>query len=186
MVWELRRSIYLLERAGLIQRGADVTVRGNLTLLTDWPTLLVAVEPSTRVALEQMQSIYPMLAWTPLTIVLQDAATVADIPAEKLEQILIALSVANLCLYRPWEKGYQITRLAAPMAHVPAIGVDIITAQEAKLAQMRQFIAGLACRWQMIRNHFGEELASRVGVVIAAIPSSAIHGVARPAARRCA
>lgn len=161
---ELRRSIYLLERAGLIQRGADVTVRGNLTLLTDWPTLLVAVEPSTRVALEQMQSIYPMLAWTPLTIVLQDAATVADIPAEKLEQILIALSVANLCLYRPWEKGYQITRLAAPMADVPAIGADIITAQEAKLAQMRQFIAGLACRWQMIRVYFGEAAGEPCGV----------------------
>jgi len=65
--------------------------------------------------------------------------------------------VAGGCLYRPWEKGYQITRRAPPETQLPPVGTDVVAAQEEKLAHMRAFVHGQGCRWQAIRRYFGED-----------------------------
>ncbi len=152
----LRRSLYLLEQADLIRRGADVTLRGSLTLLGDWPTVLAAAPDAIGQMLAQLRDLLPLAGWTAQELVLADVAAQLGCTPTDLETTLIDLAVAGGCLYRPWEKGYTIMRQAAATAPVPAIGQDVVQMQEAKLAQIRSFIQSQRCRWQELRRYFGE------------------------------
>lgn len=152
----LRRAIYLLENTGVIRRGPDLTIRGSLTLLTDWDHALELLPEPQRDALAQVRIALPMLTWTPQEINLQDLALAAECTVTQLEHVLIELAVAGGCLYRPWEKGYHITRLVVSEMPLPTLYGDVTLAQEYKLTQMRQYIQSRDCRWQILRCYFGE------------------------------
>ncbi len=153
---ELRRGVYLLERAGLIRRGADTTLRGNLTLLGRWDEVLVSAPPEHISLLQRVSAALPQVEWRSVQMVLSDLAAEVDAAAEELERALITLASAGLCLYRPWERGYQLTRIAPPGTPVPSVGTDIVSAQEQKLDQMRAFVRSDECRWQRMRRYFGD------------------------------
>lgn len=152
----LRRSVYLLERAGLIRRGPDVTLQASLTLLGAWDAVLPLAPAHTLALLSRLPVLLPNLAWSPERLTLaQVAAEITCAPAE-LERALISWSIAGGCLYRPWERGYQITRLVPPETPLGVITHDSSAAQEAKLDQMRTFVRDRTCRWQMLRAYFGD------------------------------
>lgn len=154
---ELRRGVYLLERSDLIRRGADTTLRGNLTLLGRWDEVLQSVPGEFTPLLQRIRAVLPQVEWSSVQIVLGDLAAEVDISPQELERSLITLATAGACLYRPWERGYQITRLAEPGTPVPPVGADIVSAQETKLDRMRGFVLRDECRWQSIRRYFGDD-----------------------------
>jgi ATP-dependent DNA helicase RecQ len=160
---DLRRALYLLEHAGLLTRGPDVTLRGSLTLLGDWSTVLAAAPDTSRPLLERLRDLLPTAGWTAHELILADAAAQLDCSPPELETALIALAVAGGCLYRPWEKGYTITRQVAADTPLPAIGHESAAIQEAKLAQMRAFVQTRTCRWQELRRYFGEDTGEPCG-----------------------
>jgi hypothetical protein len=88
---------------------------------------------------------------------LADLAATLGCSAATIEAALIDFAVAGGCLYRPWEKGYQIQRLAAPDTQLPTIGTEAVAAQEQKLERMRAFVSRQECRWRALRRYFGEE-----------------------------
>lgn len=152
----LRRVIYLLEQAQLIERGPDVTVRANLTLLGTWEDVLWLAPESITALLEQLRGALPMLGYERQEIFMADLARQLGCSAAEIETALITFAVAGGCLYRPWEKGYQIRRCVATNTQLPAIGLESIHLQEEKLAQMRAFVRERSCRWQELRRYFGE------------------------------
>ncbi len=154
---ELRRAIYLLEQAHLLRRGSDVTLRGTLTLLGTWDEVLERATAQDRLLLEQLRAALPMAGWSPQEIVLADVAHQMGVPVQPFEDVLIHLSEAEGCLYRPWEKGYHITRIAPPETPLPAVGDDVVVMQEDKLLQMRDYVQTQGCRWQALRRYFGED-----------------------------
>jgi hypothetical protein len=81
--------------------------------------------------------------------------------------------VAGGCLYRPWEKGYTITRQVAADTPLPAIGHESAAIQEAKLAQMRAFVQTRTCRWQELRRYFGEDTGEPCGTCDRCAPDQA-------------
>ncbi len=153
----------MLEQAGLLQRGADVTIRGNLTLLGEWSQVLPLLDQRHVPLLERLRLTLPELAWSPQEILLADEAARIDCVPAALEAALIELSVASGCLYRPWEKGYQIVRLATPATPIPPVGLDAVAVQADKLQQMRAFVAERGCRWQALRRYFGEDIGAPCG-----------------------
>jgi ATP-dependent DNA helicase RecQ len=159
----LRRAIYLLEHAGLIERGPDVTVRANVTLLGGWDDVLWLASERQTALLAQLQKVLHTLGYERQEIVLADLALSLNCPAAEIETVLIDFAVAGGCLYRPWEKGYQIRQLATPDALLPTIGVEAVAAQEQKLEHMRTLVHSRECRWQMLRRYFGEAPGSSCG-----------------------
>ncbi len=160
---DLKRAIYLLERARVITRGADVTLRGTLTLLGDWEAVLERAPEEERPVLEQLRDAVPALAWSSQEVVLPDIAANLGLDVTILEQALINLAVAGGCLYRPWEKGYGILRLVQEDVDLPPVGLDIATLQEQKLVRMRAYVQSRGCRWQALRRYFGEDEGQSCG-----------------------
>jgi len=154
---ELRRGVYLLERAGLIRRGADTTLRGNITLLGSWDEVLHNASAEVVPLLQRIREVLPQVEWSSVQTSLSDLAADVGASAEELERTFIHLATSGACLYRPWERGYQITRIAPPGTPVPPVGADIVIAQETKLDRMRAFVFRDECRWQSIRRYFGDE-----------------------------
>lgn len=152
----LRRAIYFLERIGALTRGPDVTLQGSLTILGTWEETLWLAPASFRPLLESVRAALPELTWTAEQIVLPDLAAVIGCSPTALEQALITWSVAGGCLYRPWERGFRISRRVDVLSGLPEIGADVIAAQEGKLAQMRAYVHSNTCRWQTIRAYFGD------------------------------
>jgi ATP-dependent DNA helicase RecQ len=159
----LRRAIYLLEQAGLIERGPDVTVRASLTLLGAWDDVLWLAPEHTKDVLEQLRQALPMLGYERQEITLADLANETNSSTIEIEMTLIDFAVAGGCLYRPWEKGYQIRRIAAADVPLPSIGLETVAAQEQKLERMRAFVQDRACRWQALRRYFGEDAGRPCG-----------------------
>jgi hypothetical protein len=151
----LRRAIYLLEQAGMIERGPDVTVCANMTLLGAWDDVLWLAPERVVDVLEQLRIVLPASGYARQEIVLADLAEATGrVPAD-IEAALIVFAVAGGCLYRPWEKGYQIRRLVDAATPLPTIGGEAVAAQEQKLEHMRAFVHGRECRWQALRRYFG-------------------------------
>ena len=153
---ELRRALYLLERAGMIQRGHDVTLRGNLTLLGTWDEVLSLVDGNDHNLMWSLSTLLPEASWSRVTLELSDTASQLGCQVEVLEQALVRFSIAGGCLYRPWERGYQIERLVETTTSLPLVGHETADAQETKLRQMRAFVQQQGCRWQALRMYFGE------------------------------
>lgn len=159
----LRRAIYLLEQAGMIARGPDATVRASLTLLGSWDDVLWLAPESAIGVLEQVHAALPAIDYGRQEIHLADMAESIGVTPADLESALMALAVAGGCLYRPWEKGYQIRRLLDSASPLPIIGAETVAAQEQKLAHMRAFVQGPGCRWQVLRRYFGDDTGQPCG-----------------------
>ena len=160
---DLRRAIYLLERAGMITRRGDRTVHANVTLLEAWPEALANATPGDRSLLDALLAQTPQLASERVDLDLPVAAAAIDCAPEDLETALVNLAVAGGCLYRPWEKGYDILRHVEPSAPLPPISTDAVAAQEVKLQRMRAFVHDQRCRWQGLRVYFGEDAGQPCG-----------------------
>lgn len=160
---ELRRAIYLLEQSRLIRRGADVTIRGSLTLLHDWPTLLDRCPPEEHHALMRLKALLPETAWSSSDLVMEDIAVGLGMTAPILESWLIKGAVRGDWLYRPWEKGYHITRLVSTDTPLPSMDVAAVQNQQAKLGNMHAFVHSRECRWQVLRRYFGENIGAPCG-----------------------
>ncbi len=160
---ELRRALYLLERAGLMQRGHDVTLRGNLTLLGTWDEVLSLANDKDHDLIDNFRTLLPEASWSRVTLDLKDTASRVGCEVEALEQTLVRFSVAGGCLYRPWERGYQVRRLVDATTPLPAVGHETADAQEAKLRQIRAFVRQRGCRWQALRAYFGEPIGAPCG-----------------------
>lgn len=160
---ELRRALYLLERAELIQRGHDVTLRGNLTLLGTWDEVLSLVDGNDHTLIEYLRTLLPEAGWSRVSLELKDIASNLGCDVEALEQTLVRFSIAGGCLYRPWERGYQVRRIVDATTPLPAVGHETADAQEAKLRQIRAFVRQRGCRWQALRAYFGEPLGAPCG-----------------------
>ncbi len=159
----LRRAIYLLETAKLLRRGPDVTIRGNLTLLGDWDSVAELVSANHQPILRRVREALPNLAWTPAEIMVDDLALQVKCSRQALEEALINLAVAGGCLYRPWERGYHIVRLAGRGASLPPFDHEVVAAQEQKLEQIHHYVHAPACRWQILRRYFGEDAGQPCG-----------------------
>src|SRR5262249_18301185 len=132
---EMRRALYLLERAGMIQRGHDVTLHGNLTLLGTWDEVLSLVDGNDHNLMQRLRTVLPEASWSRVTLELNDTASQLGCQVEVLEQVLVRFSIAGGCLYRPWERGYQIQRLIETTISLPLVGHETADAQEMKLRQ---------------------------------------------------
>lgn len=159
----LRRAIYLLEQAGMIERGPDVTVRANMTLLGAWDDVLWLAPERVVDVLEQLRVVLPASDYARQEIILADLAEATGQAPTDIEAALIAFAVAGGCLYRPWEKGYQIQRLVDASRPLPVIGGEAVATQEQKLEHMRAFVHGHECRWQTLRRYFGSDVGQPCG-----------------------
>ncbi|MCA0354937.1 MAG: RecQ family ATP-dependent DNA helicase [Chloroflexi bacterium] len=154
---ELRRMLYLLEQSKLIRRGADVTIRGSLTLLADWSGLIARYPNDRSNVLETLANLLPEPGWIRNELNLADLAAELGMPILTFESLLIEGAVRGDWLYRPWEKGYHITRLVHTETPLPTIDLAAVHHQQAKLQQIQHFVRDHQCRWQALRLYFGED-----------------------------
>ena len=160
---DLRRALYLLEQAKLLTRGADLTIRASLTLLDTWDNVLWLARDTDITLLEQLRGVMPELGSERQDVYLNELATQIGVDSVQVEATLIEFAVAGGCLYRPWEKGYDIQRHAPAETALPTIGMEAVAAQEQKLEQMRGLVLGAGCRWQTLRHYFGQDAGKPCG-----------------------
>ncbi|MFD3165971.1 RecQ family ATP-dependent DNA helicase [Herpetosiphon sp. NSE202] len=153
---ELRRMLYLLEQSKLIRRGADVTIRGSLTLLGDWQGLIARYSGDRRMLLEKLANLLPQHGWLRNELHLADLAAELGVGIVPFEAWLIEGALHGYWIYRPWEKGYHITRFVDSDTLLPRIDQATVQHQQAKLQQMQHFVRDSQCRWQALRLYFGE------------------------------
>ncbi|HEX2910805.1 MAG TPA: RecQ family ATP-dependent DNA helicase [Chloroflexia bacterium] len=171
---KLKVSLHLLEKSGFIERGADFTLRGTLTLMYDHSELVEQLNQDDEVAAEFIRTAQE-LEWPALRrfeIDMLEAARRTKSTPEELDTLLIRLAVANLVLYRPWEKGYIIKkgkRLLQGESFNQETNPGFVK-EEHKLNEMLHYTETaiprqeIKCRRAYILSYFGEEfLAEKCG-----------------------
>jgi ATP-dependent DNA helicase RecQ len=163
---QLKVSLHLLEQAGFIERGADFTLRGSLTLRETPDVIERHLTETKPLSASLFRSIVTTLGWEPFRRLELDLAQAADrlgIPPGALDELLVRLAVADLAIYRPWEKGSIVTKgrqLAAGKAFREEVAsVAHLERLHGKLDRMvgyAEATAGQGCRRALILRYFGE------------------------------
>ena len=161
---QLKVSLHLLEKAGFIRRGADFTLHGSLTLLTDLSEIASQLEPAEATLFNQLAIRLNLPVYRRLEINLLEAAQLVGQEPEVIDGLFIKLATLSLALYRPWEKGYLLSktpRLLAGENYTPEDSTQGVS-QQLKLdtmfnyAQAHTSSKGSQCRRAFILNYFGE------------------------------
>lgn len=162
---KLKVSLHLLERAGFIERGPDFTLRGSLTLREDRESILShlgAEDPAGAALFRQAADALQWPVFRRIEIDLLQASAQLQLEPSAIDTLLVHLALADLVLYRPWEKGSTIHpcdalrngRAYPDSRHASTHGTDL----NAKLETMIAFAeAKSGCRRAMILRYFGEE-----------------------------
>ena len=153
---ELKIGLHLLEQAGQIERGADFSLSGSLTLHVDPSEAFETLNPVYATLLATVAQAEKWPALRRIEINLLEISSRLNILPDELDAALIDLALTGLGLYRPWEKGFLITRKVDTAFQADIVAPDQTGKLETMLAYARGSQQDLKCRRAFLLDYFGE------------------------------
>lgn len=166
----LRMALHYLEQHGYLQRSADFTLRGSLTLLLAPEEALAAWraagEAQTSVLAQILQATH-WPAYRKLEVDLLTLARTLHLTPPEVEDFLLRLSRRGEAVYRPWQRGFTLH----PQPRL--VAGDALTAGELAAETHRQRLSDKLrtmqeygqdnrhCRRATILRYFGETPAEQ-------------------------
>ncbi|MEQ8191785.1 MAG: RecQ family ATP-dependent DNA helicase, partial [Candidatus Eremiobacterota bacterium] len=168
---KLKVSLHLLEQAGFIEKGSDFTLRGSLLLREDEDIIFEYLKDRDSSMAELFRKASEKLSWPSfrrIEINLMDASIKLGVMPDVLDDLLIRLTVENMVLYRPWEKGSIIYKgrnlLCGKSYKLDIDGMEQANRLDKKLKSMLRYSTsseGDKCRRAAILNYFGQKTHSK-------------------------
>ena len=164
---KLKIGLHLLEQANFIEKSSDFTLRGSLLLREDEDTIMEYLKENQPSSVKLFQEAIDKLSWPAfrkIEINLLEASDKLRVSPDTIDNLLISLTVANLILYRPWEKGsiiYKGPRLLSGEAYnIEIDGMKKAINLKEKLESMVRYAEakeGSICRRTTILRYFGQK-----------------------------
>ena len=168
----LKIGLHLLEQAGQIERGADFTLSGSLTFHADPAEAVAALSPVQVALLMRVAQAEGWPAYRRLEVNLLDIAGRQGVEPDALDAALTRLALTGLVIYRPWEKGFLISRKTTEATFEPPA---VPSVQNAKLDSMLTYArsgpgSAVRCRRAYVLDYFGQSSVVPCGACDLCVP----------------